>query len=224
MATLILSGNPEAFATQQLQGNPDETLHAVISRTDPTLIRIDGQNIVNIYGTKGEFTSVPDGKTGSAYIKPMSDKNPISIFVTDAADQTWRLLLSVSDAPADTIVIASEKKKAPEIPFGRDMERNRAIKYMVLALRSPDLVPEIEVRTTNRVVPLWGNTLFILTATAQGQYQGDKYRLTNTSSQQMVMDERELYRKGVVAVSVERPTLNPGESSEVYVIQERGHE
>ncbi len=224
MATLLLSGNPDVFATQQLQGNPDETLHAVISRADPTLIRIDGQNIVNIYGTKGEFTAVPDGKTGSAYIKPMSDKNPISVFVTDAADQTWRLLLSVSDTPADTIVITGEKKKAPTIPFGRDMERNRAIKYMVLALRSPDLVPEIEVRTTNRVVPLWGNALFVLTATAQGQYQGEKYRLTNTSSQQMVMDERELYRKGVVAVSVERPTLNPGESSEVYVIQESGHE
>lgn len=224
MATLILSANPDAFATQNLQGSPDETLHAVISRSDPTLMRINGQNIVNIYGTEGEFTATPDGETGSAYIKPIGDKNPISIFVTDATNQTWRLLLTVTDTPADTIVIASEKKKAPEIPFGRDMERNRAIKYIVLALRSPDQVPEIEIHETNRITPLWSNALFVLTATANGQYNGEKYRLINTSSQQMIVDERELYRKGVVAVSVERPVLNPGETSEVYIIQEGGHE
>jgi len=221
---LILSTNPDVYATQQLQGNPDETLHAVISRTDPTLIRIDGQSIVNIFGTKGEFTAEADGKTGAAYIKPLSDKNPISVFVTDESDQTWRLLLSVSDTPADTIVINSEKKKAPEPVFGKDMERNRAIKYMVLALKSPELVPDVEVRPTNRVVPLWGNALFMLTATAQGQYEGEKYRLTNTSAQPMVIDERELYRNGVVAISIERPTLNPGETSEVYVIREDGRE
>ncbi len=224
MATLILSANPDAFATQNLQGSPDETLHAVISRSDPTLMRINGQNIVNIFGTEGEFTATPDSETGSAYIKPIGDKNPISIFVTDATNQTWRLLLTVTDTPADTIVIANEKKKAPEIPFGRDMERNRAIKYIVLALRSPDQVPEIEIHETNRITPLWSNALFVLTATANGQYNGEKYRLTNTSSQQMIVDERELYRKGVVAVSVERPVLNPGETSEVYVIQEGGHE
>jgi conjugal transfer pilus assembly protein TraK len=34
----------------------------------------------------------------------------------------------------------------------------------------------------------------------------------------MIIDERELYRKGVVEVTVDKPNLQPGESSEVFVI------
>ncbi|SEJ01717.1 conjugal transfer pilus assembly protein TraK [Nitrosomonas eutropha] len=224
LVTLALTSSLDVLATQNLQGEPDDTLHAVISRSDPTLIRVDGHRISNIYGTEGEFTATPEGQTGAAYIKPAGDKNSISIFVTDEANQTWQLLLSVSDTPADTIVIASDKKTVSEPVFGRDMERNRAIKYMVLALRSPDQAPEIEVRATNQIVPLWTNALFVLTGTTQGQYSGEKYRLTNTSGRQMIIDERELYRKGVVAVSIDRPVLNPGEVSDVYIIHEGSHE
>lgn len=217
--TLALTSSLEVLATQNLKGEPDETLHAIISSSDPTLIRVDGHHISNIYGTEGEFTATPEGQTGAAYIKPAGDKNPISVFVTDDANQTWRLLLSVSDTPADTIVIASSKTIQPAEPLlGRDMERNRAIKYMVLSLKSPDQVQDSAVHTTNQVIPLWTNALFVLTATIQGQYSGEKYRLTNTSSQQMVIDERELYRKGVMAISIDQPVLNPGETTEVYVI------
>lgn len=219
MATLVLTSNLDALATQNLKGEPDETLHAVISRSDPTLIRVKGHRVSNIYGTEGEFTATPEGQTGAAYIKPVGDKNPISIFVTDDANQTWRLLLSVSDTPADTIVIASNKTVRPAKPFlGRDMERNRAIKYMVLALKSPDQVPDIEIHQADKIVPLWENALFVLTATTEGQYSGEKYRLTNTSSQQMVIDERELYRKGVLAISINKPVLNPGEVTEIYIV------
>lgn len=222
--TLCLTSSLNALATQNIKGEPDETLHANISRSDPTLIRVNGQRIVNIYGTEHEFTATPEGQTGSAYIKPLSEKDTISVFVTDASNQTWRLLLSVTDSPADTIVIASEKKVKTEIPFGRDMERNRIIKYIVLALRSPEETPEIEVRATNQIIPLWKDTLFVLTAVSQGEYSGEKYRLTNTSNQRMVIDERELYRKGIVAISIERAVLNPGEMSEVYIVHGGIHE
>src|SRR5690606_8153624 len=184
------------------------------------LVRIDGHRIVKVYGTEGDFTAIPDGETGAAYIKPMNDKDLISLFVTDGANRTWRLLLSVSNAPADTIVIEGKKKASQSNHFGRDMERNRAIKYMILALGSPDRDVGMEIRTVNRTIPLWNDALFILTALVQGQYSGEKYRLTNISNRQMVIDERELYRQGVVAISVERPVLNPGETSDVYVILE----
>lgn len=222
MILLALTNSLDALATQNLRGEPDETLRAVISRNDPTLIRVDGKEIINIYGTEGEFTTIPEGQTGSAYIKPTGENDSISIFVTDDSNQIWKLLLSVSDTSADTIVIKSNKKNATESILGRDLERNRAIKYLLLALKSPEQISDIEVHPTNQIVPLWAHTLFVKTAALKSQYIGEKYRLTNTSSQQMVIDERELYRKGVVAISVAQPELNPGESSDVFIIHEDG--
>ncbi len=218
MMLTLLSLN--TTAAQLLQGEPDETLHATVSRSEPTLVRVEGSRITRVYGAEGDFTAVPDSETGAAYIKPMADKSHISIFITDESKHTWKLLLAIIDKPADTIVIHGRKKSVRTVEADHDMERNRAIKHMILALESP----QMESRSVNRVVPLWNDVMFVLTATVDGRYTGEKYRMKNTSSHQLVIDERELYRPGVVAVSVERPVLNPGEASDVFIILENSHE
>ena len=53
-----------------------------------------------------------------------------------------------------------------------------------------------------------------------GDLRGEAYLLTNTSDREIVMDEREFYRDGVQAVSVEQPVLGPNETTPVYVISE----
>lgn len=213
----------DTTAAQLLQGEPDETLHATVSRSEPTLVRVEGSRITRVYGAEGDFTAVPDSETGAAYIKPMVDKSHISIFITDESKHTWKLLLAIIDKPADTIVIHRRKKSVRTVEADHDMERNRAIKRMILVLESPQNT-DMEARSVNRVVPLWNDVMFVLTATVEGRYTGEKYRMKNTSSHQLVIDERELYRPGVVAVSVERPVLNPGEVSDVFIILENSDE
>ena len=56
--------------------------------------------------------------------------------------------------------------------------------------------------------------------TLEGALVGEKYQLTNVSKQRMVIDERELYRRGVLAVMVETLELEPGESTQVMVVLE----
>jgi conjugal transfer pilus assembly protein TraK len=36
----------------------------------------------------------------------------------------------------------------------------------------------------------------------------------------MVLDEREFYRRHVVAISITKPQLSPGESTDVFVMSE----
>jgi len=66
--------------------------------------------------------------------------------------------------------------------------------------------------------------MFVLVKVVNGPLRGEKYLLTNTSDKSMVIDERELYRRGVLAVSVERPELKPAETTAVYVISEVSHD
>jgi conjugal transfer pilus assembly protein TraK len=218
-AILLLLGL-NAEAAQVLQGKPDDMLSASVARTEPTLIRVEGGRIRRVFGAEGDFIVTPDKDAGTAYLKPAADKQAFSVFVADDAGRTWKLLLSVNDGPSDTIVIKGRKEAAGTTP-GRDLARNQAIKRVLVALDSED-ESEMDVRTVKEVVPLWQEAMFVLVKVVDGPLRGEKYQLTNTSAKPMLIDERELYRRGVMAISVEQPSLNPGESTAVYVISEAG--
>ena len=51
------------------------------------------------------------------------------------------------------------------------------------------------------IVPLWNEARFVLVRMLEGALVGEKYQLTNVSKQRMVIDERELYRRGVIAIA-----------------------
>jgi conjugal transfer pilus assembly protein TraK len=218
LSAILLLASIEAGAAQILHGKPDDTLSGSISRTEPTLIRIDGARIRRVHGTEGDFSVTPDKDAGTAYIKPRTEKQAFSVFISDDTGRTWKLLLSVADGLADAIVIKSKRDASGKEP-GRDLVRNQAIKRVVMALDSV-VESELETRVVNEVVPLWNEAMFVLVKVVEGPLKGEKYQITNVSEKRMVIDERELYRRGVVAISVERPELNPGETTAVLVLTE----
>jgi conjugal transfer pilus assembly protein TraK len=217
LATL-LAASLDAHSAQVLTGKSDDTLSATVSRSEPTMIRVEGHRIRRVFGAEGDFTVTADKDAGTAYIKPAADKQAFSVFVSDETGRTWKLLLSVTDGPSDSIIIKGRPEPGNKAP-GRDLARNQAIKRVLLALESPDET-DMESRATNELVPLWKEAMFVLVKVVDGQFRGEKYMLTNVSDKPMVIDERELYRRGVVAVSVERPELKPAETTAVYVISE----
>jgi conjugal transfer pilus assembly protein TraK len=202
-----------------LVGKPDDTLSARVSRAEPTLIRIDGHRVRRIFGAEGEFAVTADKEAGTAYIKPSTDKSTLSLFVSDESGRTWKLLLSVIDGPSDSITIKSRSISGAVTAQGRDVPRNQLIKRVLLSLQS-DGDGEFDFRVTNEIVPLWSEALFVLTKVIDGPLKGEKYQLTNTSANLMVLNERELYRRHVVAVSIAKPQLSPGESTDVFVLSE----
>ncbi|WP_285615974.1 TraK domain-containing protein [Hydrogenophilus thermoluteolus] len=216
MATL-LAASLEAHSAQVLTGKPDDTLSAVVSRSEPTMIRVDGHRIRRIFGAEGDFSVTPDQDTGVAYVKPAEGKKSFSLYVVDDAGRTWKLLLAVTDGPPDNIVIKGKQEASDK--RWRDMARIQAIKRVIFALAS-DGAGDLDVRETNEVVPLWHEAMFVLVRVVDGPIKGEKYLLTNTSDKPMVIDERELYRKGVVAIAVEQPELKPAETTAVYVVAE----
>lgn len=215
----LLVASFSASAAQVLVGKPDDTLSARVSRAEPTLIRIDGHRVRRIFGAEGEFAVTADKEAGTAYIKPSTDKSTLSLFVSDESGRTWKLLLSVIDGPSDSITIKSRSISGAVPGQGRDVPRNQLIKRVLLSLQS-DGDGEFDFRVSNEIVPLWSEALFVLTKVIDGPLKGEKYQLTNTSANLMVLDERELYRRHVVAVSIAKPQLSPGESTDVFVLSE----
>ncbi len=223
LSTILLVASFSASAAQVLVGKPDDTLSAAVSRAEPTLIRIEGHRVRRIFGAEGEFSVTADKEAGTAYIKPSTDKPTLSLFVSDEVGRTWKLLLAVKDGPSDSITIKSRSLGSSDQPPSKDASRNQQIKRMLLALQS-DTDTETETRATNEIVPLWSEVLFVVTKVIDGPLKGEKFHLTNTSSSPMVIDERELYRRKVVAISVAKPQLAPGQTTEVFVISENSDE
>lgn len=218
LSAVLLLSSLEVAAAQILIGRPDDTQTASVSRSEPTLIRVEGQRIRRIFGREGDFTFTPDKDAGTAYLKPEPAKQAFSAFVSDDAGRTWKLLLSVVDGPSDSIVIKGKPDSASK-PAGRDQSRIQAVKRVVLALEA-DKEASMETRAVNEIVPLWRESLFVLVKVLDGSIKGEKYMLTNASNRPMVIDEREFYRRGVIAVTVEKPRLDPAETTAVYVVLE----
>ena len=223
LSALLLLASLDAGAAQVLQGRPDDTLAASLSRSEPTLIRIEGHRIRRVFGAEGDFDVKADKDAGTAFVKPTTDKPALSAYVADDAGRTWKLLLSLTDGPADSIVIRGRAGESYGKRTGKDSARNLEIKRVVLALDG-DGETDMEARAANELVSLWKEALFVLVKIVQGSpgwsLRGEKYHLSNTSDKPMVIDERELYRRGVVAVSVEKAELKPAETTTVYVISE----
>ena len=218
---LLLGSASNVNAGQYLEGSPDDGLTATISRTEPSLIRVEGRRIRRIQGVEGEFQVNPDKETGVAYLKPITDKPMIGLFVADDAGRHWKLNLKIEDVPAETVVIRDRSRLRQDAKInGSDEPRNTAIRRVLLAL-SRDTEPEdMTARERLEIVPLWNESRFVLVRTLDGTLNGEKYQLTNVSKSKMVIDEREFYRRGVLAVMVETLDLEPGEATSVYVVLE----
>lgn len=213
----LLLNSLQANATQIVfQELPTDAATATISRHEPNLIAVDGRKIRRIYGAEGLFTITPEPDTGSAWLKPTSDKKLMSAYITDEDGQHYKLLLKVEDVPAETVIIKGRGLKTKVASASDKNEpRNEEIINTTVALFNG------HGDRRNKVIPLWKGTKFELVQSIDLRgLRGEAYILTNTSDKQIIMEEREFYRSGVVSVSIENPTLAAGKSTRVFVVSE----
>lgn len=217
LVSALLLNSLQAHAAQIVfQGSPTDGMTAMISRHEPNLITVDGRKIRRIYGAEGLFTITPEPDTGSAWLKPTSDKNMMSAYITDEDGQHYKLLLKVEDIPAETIIVKGRgpRTRAASVS-GKNEPRNDDIINTTVALFNG------HGDRRSKVIPLWKGTKFeLVRAIDLRGLRGEAYILTNTSDKQIIMEEREFYRRGVLSVSIEKPTLEAGQSTRVIVISE----
>lgn len=74
----------------------------------------------------------------------------------------------------------------------------------------------------NQIIPLWKEgRLTYLSKYIDGDMVGEKYRLTNIANHDMVLVEQELYRRSVIAVSIENHTLSPTDQTLIFIVRGR---
>lgn len=219
---ILLLGAASADATQVLDRTDGKPMVGRISLTDPSRISVDGAKIRRVLKISGEFEQASDEATGAVFLTPTVDK-PISIFVLDDKNRTFKVLLQPAAIPAEDLLIRdAEEVRNSASAIEKSGERERAAKNLILALENDTVPPGMDLRENVVEVPLWNESRFRLERSLVGRWLvGEKYELTNSSDKPMTLDEREFFRKGVVAIAVDYFNLNPGESTYVLVVRER---
>ena len=215
LALALWASSFPCFSAQVLlQDSPAETATAIVSRHEPNLITVNGRKIRRIFGAEGLFTVSPEPDTGAAWVKPTTDKPMFTIYVTDEDGQHYKVLLKVEDVPSETVVLQGRGVNNPALSQ-KNEPRNDDIINTTMSMYSGD--GDVKEET----IPLWKGTKFQLKREVDLHgIRGEAYLLTNTSSKQMVMTEQEFYRKGVESITIEKPILDPGQSTRIFIITE----
>ena len=204
-----------------------QTALAKISRKEVTRITFERGRVRKVTASAGEFIVEKDDERGQIFVRPTEAQStkPINLFLTSERG-TVALLLQPVDTPSDSIVIREPRELHETSAAPTRIEASgrhvRAIKNLLLALADDALPEDMEAREPARDVTLWPGTRLTLQRVLLGSgVVGEKYLLTNISSTDLALVESELFKSGVFAVSVEQPSLRPGEATNLFVIRER---
>jgi conjugal transfer pilus assembly protein TraK len=142
------------------------------------------------------------------------------LFRSDNAGRTYTLILTPADIPAETVMLKPRGQNRPDAAqWERSQPYPQTLKRLLVQM-ARDSIPEgYEVVERGVLVPLWQEALFRLDREYRGDaFTAEVYTLTNRSGMEMVMEEREFFRPGVVAVAIEKSVLAPAAVTRVYVI------
>lgn len=221
---LALAASQPALALQVVDARDGETVLAKVSRKEVTRISVERGRIRKVTGNAGEFVLEKDDEKGQVFIRPVSPDStkPINLFVSTERS-TIGLLLQPVDTPSDAIVIR-EARDAVTGParIERSGRHVRTMKNLLLAMAEDALPDDMEVREPGRELTLWPGARLTLQRQWLGSgVVGEKYQLVNTSASALELAERDLFKRGVMAVSIEQAALRPGETTQLFVIRER---
>ncbi len=223
LVLLLPLANP-VHALQVVDAHDGETVLAKISRKEVTRIAFEHGRVQKVTGNAGEFVLEKDDEKGQVFIRPADPQSakPINIFLT-SKHSTVVLLVQPVDTPSDTIVIREPQARAQVRSLLESSGRHvRTCKNLLLALAGDALPEDMEAKEPGREVALWPGARLTLQRMLLGaSVVGEKYQLTNIGTTDLAVQEPNLFKPGVMAVSVEHTSLQPGSATNLFVIRER---
>lgn len=219
-----------ATATQLVAGSDRSHVQVNVSVNEQNRLAIDGRRIGTVVPSqKGAIIYKKDEDTGALYFSfpKESTHGTVTLFVNDEVNPTvtYKLILVPRSIAGEEIIIKPPAAKVSAAARtggdGRAYSYQRKVKDLILSM-TDDTNPDSDAISVNQVVPLWKEgRLVLLKKYPYGDLVGEKYRLTNVSPTDMLLVEPELYRRGVIAVSVENQTLAQNDQTLIFIVRGR---
>lgn len=219
------------MATQLIEGSDRSHVQVNVSANEQNRLAIDGRRIGSVVPSqKGAIVYVKDEAAGALYFsfpKDASHGGTVTLFVTDETNPTitYKLILVPRPVAGEEIIIKPVVSKAMTSTKnrgdGRAFAYQRRVKNLILTMTEEGNA-DVDAIAVNQVIPLWKEgRLALISKYIDEDMVGEKYRLTNVAESDMLLVEQELYRHGVIAVSIENQTLPAGGQTRIFIVRGR---
>jgi type-F conjugative transfer system secretin TraK len=207
-----------------------------VSDTGYSMIEIENKKIAHVdveskYATIDQYRSTSVGKV---VFKPRGNE-PFVMFLTDTEGTTYPVKINPEEKVDPTLIVIKTKKadetkstteellnlKRVNYSLSLAESRNKTIVSLIQSIAENKLPNNVTARPANAKIYLWEEADFVRNKIyIAGNLQATHYTLKNTSDKEMVLAEKEFYtvENKVAAVAIEKPRLNPGESTSIYLV------
>lgn len=206
---------------------------AIVTLSARELTRISmadgGDKLDRLFGVDGAIDVKPDPSSGDVYVRPFDATagKAFSFFVRDTRGATFTLVATVSDVPAQTILLHTDGAliRARHAVSSDDAEPYvRQVKALIRAMATNDTRGDTTRTHVGQVLPLWQQVQTTVDSRwSRGEgLQGETWTVRNASSGDVRLDETQF--KSVYAdtraVAIDQQLLRTGDSTRVYLVRE----
>ena|SRR3990167_11157227 len=210
------------YALQIKSAVNNTTITAKVSATDVTRIMVQGDRIQSVRGVKGAYTRGNDNNSGEIYIQPTPfyQNHAFTLLITTELGRHYTLLLNPLSVPSDTLMLVPKGvNEAQAAQFENSSPYEMAITHLIRDMRvgsRPDGYAIKKVNEKKRY--LYGNIATIkLKAIYQGLHlHGEIWEVTNTQLTTITLSERNFYKVGTRAISLETMDVAPKSTTYLY--------
>lgn len=218
-----------AMALQVVDVADGKTIPVVVSQKELNRIAMShGGRIDHIWGPQDRMVLETDTQGGQLFIRALGT-TPFSLFVKGDNGETYTLLATPRDVPAETLFLRPPYRPASTLDAERSLPYIKRVERLAKALGQRALPDGYMPKQDAKTIPLWREVSFKREMVYRGDtLNGETYRLTNITGDELRLEEREfatLPGDPVAAVAIDTHLLKPQESTLVVVIRKAiGHE
>ena len=211
--------NQDTYALDTVTLTEGQSLFVDLSERNLNLIRFPSPG-VRVYTSSNILDVKVD--EGNVFVKFMEGQppGPQELFFI-APSGVYSMILVPKGIPSQTIIVRIPKEDVSEALNWETSHSNIAgLKELIKAMYEERPPRGFSVKEVSEERSRWKEVKEVLRRIYAGAtLQGELYELTNVSTEAVRLIENEFYEKGVLAVSVERHELKPGEKTELYIVK-----
>lgn len=214
----------DSYSLTVLQAQEGKTLQAPISDTRLNQVILPAEGAQVITSSKNIDLKINGKNLFIKLIEKRERPEPIDLFIM-LKDKTYSLTLMPEDIPQQIIVIndpyLAAKQRAAVWERSHDYVTTlvELIKYMA-ANQLPQGYRLEEERLTYGVKLPQGEVTLEEVRAYSGMYlKGIVFSVKNYTGKEICLSENQFYRPGILAVSIQKQRLSPGETTILYLVE-----
>jgi len=215
----VLLGS-QVFALSLVNFSEGQSVFVELSLRNLNLIKFPSSG-VRVY-TSSKLLDIKIDE-GNVFIKFLDEGmvSPQELFFVIPSVGVFSMVLVPKEIPAQTVIVNLPREDILEaLKWEKSHSYVSGLKELIKAMYEERVPGGFAIKELNEEKTSWKEVRMVLKRIYLGAtLQGEVYELTNVSKEPVRFIENEFYEKGILAISLDRHELRPGEKTGLYLVK-----